>query len=135
MLQRDYILRLIREFLAALARVLEKKDVTTRREELQKLYEQYVGPYAFYFTASTEDVLRSFDDEPTERRFYKMEMLAELYYAEADMVSKPDSDRLLEHAYVLFDLIDRDGKTFSFERRHKMADIRRQLDELAEQKN
>ena len=40
MLERDYIMRLIREFLAALARLLEKKEVTDRHEELKKLYDQ-----------------------------------------------------------------------------------------------
>lgn len=32
MLQRDYIQRLIREFMAALERMLEKKEVEERRE-------------------------------------------------------------------------------------------------------
>lgn len=34
MLQRDYIQRLIREFMAALERMLEKKEVEVRREKI-----------------------------------------------------------------------------------------------------
>ena len=40
MLQRDYIMRLIQEFLAALQRMLEKKEIESRRETLEKLYDQ-----------------------------------------------------------------------------------------------
>ena len=56
MLQRDYIQRLIREFMAALERMLEKKEVEVRREKIKELYDQYVGPYAFYSIATIEDV-------------------------------------------------------------------------------
>ena len=35
MLQRDYIQRLIREFMAALERMLEKKEVEVRREKIR----------------------------------------------------------------------------------------------------
>ena len=55
MLQRDYIQRLIREFMAALERMLEKKEVEVRREKIKELYNQYVGPYAFYSIATIED--------------------------------------------------------------------------------
>ena len=40
MLQRDYIQRLIREFMAALERMLEKKEVKVRREKIRGLYNQ-----------------------------------------------------------------------------------------------
>ena len=51
MLQRDYIQRLIREFMAALERMLEMKELEVRREKIRELYNQYVGPYAFYSVA------------------------------------------------------------------------------------
>ena len=39
MLQRDYIQRLIREFMDALRRALEKKELSQRREVIRQLYE------------------------------------------------------------------------------------------------
>lgn len=72
MLQRDYIQRLIREFMAALERMLEKKEVEVRREKIRELYNQYVGPYAFYSIATIEDVMKAMagiDDE--EKRLSK----------------------------------------------------------------
>ena len=89
MLQRDYIQRLIREFMAALERMLEKKEV--------------------------------------EKRLSKMDMLAELYYHEADMVGQPARDELLNKAFMLFDYVEAHGDTFSIERRNKMAEIKQKI--------
>lgn len=122
MLQRDYIQRLIREFMVALERMLEKKEIENRREIIQKLYDQYVGPYVFYSIATIDDVMKAMAgiaDE--EKRLAKMEMLAELYYYEADTVGQPTRDELLGKAFMLFDYIETHGNTFSIDRRNKMA--------------
>ena len=47
-------------------------------------------------------------------------MLAELCYNEARMFSKPESDMLLDKAYQLFDYLEHNSGTFSFDRRNKM---------------
>lgn len=127
MLERDYIMRLIREFLAALARLLEKKEMTDRHEELKKLYDQYVGPYTFYHLAPVEKVIEALSHEDEEKRFYKMEMLAELYLAEADMVSKPEGDLLLKKSFALFDFLDHYSKIYSIDRLKKMDAIQQRL--------
>lgn len=127
MLERDYIMRLIREFLAALARLLEKKEVTDRHEELKKLYDQYVGPYTFYHLQPVEKVIEALGQEDEEKRFYKMEMLAELYLAEADMVSKPEGDLLLKKSFALFDFLDHYSKIYSIDRLKKMDAIQQRL--------
>lgn len=127
MLQRDYILRLIREFMAALERMLEKKEVADRREEIKQLYEQYVGPYALYHNATIDEVLLALAGMDDEQRLPRMEMLAELFYAEADTVSNPERDFLLEKAFALFSIIERDGKTYSLKRRWKMQDIQERI--------
>ena len=61
--------------------------------------------------------LASYDES---QRLERMEMLAELYYAEADTVSGPDRDFLLDKAFALFGFIESHGKTFSMDRRYKM---------------
>ncbi len=128
MLQRDYIQRLIREFMAAIERMLEKKEVTTRREKIKELYDQYVGPYAFYSIATIDDVMKAMagiDDEV--KRLAKMDMLAELYYHEADTVGQPLRDELLDKAFILFDYVENHGDTFSIDRRNKMAEIKQKI--------
>ena len=80
MLQRDYIQRLIREFMAARERMLEKKEAEERCEKIRELYNQYLFPYSFYIISTIEDVMKAMAgiaDE--EKRLSKMDMLAELY--------------------------------------------------------
>jgi hypothetical protein len=127
MLERDYIMRLIREFMAALQRILEKKEIKTRREKLKEMYEKYVGPYSFYYEADMDAVMKALAEYDEGERIYRMEMLAELYFAEADTVGNPDRDFLLEKAYLLYDYIDKNGRTYSLDRKNKMTMIKSKL--------
>ena len=120
MLQRDYIMRLVREFMAALQQLLEGKSLERRREELKILYDQYIGPYELYHNATIDVAMRALASYDESQRLERMEMLAELYYAEADTVSGPDRDFLLDKAFALFGFIESHGKTFSMDRRYKM---------------
>ena len=79
MLDLEFIRRLIRDFMAALERMLEKKEVEVRREKIKELYNQYVGPYAFYSIATIEDVMKAMAGiEDEEKRLSKTDMVAEL---------------------------------------------------------
>ena len=64
---------------------------------------------------------------PEEQRLSRMEMLAELYYAEAELRTYPISETLLERALTLFEYLDRHSDTFSISRGMKVDDIRRRL--------
>ena len=123
MLQRDYIQRLIREFMAALQRLLEKKEVGERQEEVRRLFTQYMGDYAFFHTASLDDIMLWFEKYNEEERLDRIGMLAELYYAEADTMSEPIRSDVLDKAFLLFDFIDRHSRTYSPERLKKMREI------------
>ena len=128
MLQRDYILRLIQEFAKAMALLLQKKKLSERRTELQRMYDQYVGPYDLLFNATTDQMMDHMLQFAPEERLQRMEMLAELYMAEADTVGKITADQLLEKAYFLYDYIETEGRTLSFDHQRKMADIRQRLE-------
>ena len=129
MLQQDYIMRLIREFFAALQRLLEKNEVEDKTKALHEMYEQYLGPYEFYQGASMDEVMQSFEKFPEEQRIHRMEMLAELYYVESDMRALPFKDILLQRALPLFEWIDHRSGVYSFDRLHKIDDIKKQLNE------
>lgn len=126
MLERDYIMRLIREFAEALE-LLKKKDLRKQKDEIRRMYDQYVGSYTFYFTATVGEVMQSMEQFPAGQRLQRMEMLAELYYAEAGMHSQPFRTMLLEKALALFSFIDRHDRTFSFDRLGKISRIKAQL--------
>ena len=118
MLQRDYIQRLIREFMDALRRALEKKELSQRREVIRQLYE----PYNLYHFATIDEVMMGLQSYPEDQRLDRLAMLAELYYAEAETeATAEECEIMLQKAFNLFDYIERNGSVFSIERREKMA--------------
>ena len=127
MLQQDYIMRLIQEFAAALRRVLHKKEIEDRSEAIRDLYQQYLDGYEEYHISTMDEVMQSFTRYETDQRIYRMEMLAELYYVEADMKSEPTRTQLLERSLMLFSFIDSHSKTLSFERQQKIGEIKKRL--------
>ena len=122
MLQTDYIMRLIHEFFKALDRYLNK-DEDRRGDEIVQLYNEFLGPADFFRTAPMDDVMDSFRQYPESERLQRMEMLAELYYAEADTMSEPVRTEVLDRAFMLFDFVDRHSRTYSPERLKKMSEI------------
>lgn len=124
MIQQDYIMRIIREFMEALQLyVSRQKDVKKKQEKILELYDSYVGDHVFYHTATMDDVMDSFTQWPVEERLYRMEMLAELYYAETEIMTGPMRELLLERAMQMFVFIDRNSRTFSFDRQSKISRI------------
>lgn len=131
MLQRDYIQRLIREFMAALQRIMDKDKTMQRQEAVRQMFSQYLGDSTFFHTSTLDDIMQWFERFPEEERLGRIEMLAELYYAEADTMSEPMRSAVLERAFMLFDFIDRHGRTFSIERMEKM----KRITEMKEQRH
>ena len=128
MLQQDYILRLIQEFAAALQRFLQKKEIEDRSEAIRDLYQQYLGDYEQYHISTMDEVMQSFTRYAEEQRIYRMEILADLYYVEADLKSEPVRSQLLERSLLLFTFIDRHSRTLSFERQEKISEIKKRLE-------
>lgn len=129
MLQRDYFLRIIQEFMAALARFLEKKEAEDKHDEsLRELYRQYVGSYDVLRNLSFEELLSYAQNEwNDDERMQRLEMMAELLYAEGSYKQAPLRQLLLDRAYQVFDYVDVNGNLFSITRRQKMTAIRKEL--------
>ena len=128
MLQQDYFIRLIREFFAALARALEKNEVEAQSEAVHELYRQYLGSYEFFQNVTIEEAMDYIQlHYPEEQRIQRLEMLAELYYAEADLRAHPIGETLLTRALPLFEYVDRHSGIFSIMRTQKIDAIRRRI--------
>ncbi|MBP5508398.1 MAG: hypothetical protein J6Y23_11260 [Prevotella sp.] len=128
MIQQDYFIRVIREFFAALARALEKKEIEDRSKAIHEMYELYLGSYEFYQNATPEEAIEHIMLlYPEEQRYQRMEMLAELYYAEAEWRAYPINMGLLQRALTLFEIIDRNSGIFSLARADKIRSIQRRI--------
>ena len=130
MLQRDYFIRLIEEFNAAISRFLTKKDDELKRDkDLKDLYRQYVGEYDDLRNLSIDELLTYAKEQwKEEERIDKINMVAELLYAEGNYKGQPLRQILLEKAYALFDYVEANDSTFSIDRRQKMEAMRQELD-------
>ena len=130
MLQRDYFIRLIEEFNAAISRFLTKKDDELKRDkDLKDLYRQYVGEYDVLRNLSVDELLTYAKEQwEEEERIDKINMVAELLYAEGSYKGQPLRQILLEKAYALFDYVEANDSTFSIDRRQKMEAMRQELD-------
>ena len=129
MLQRDYFIRLIEEFNAAISRFLTKKEDDMKRDnELKDLYRQYVGEYDDLRNLSVDELLRYAKEQWEENeRIDKINMIAELLHAEASYKGQPLRQMLLEKAYALFYYVEANGSTFSIDRHQKMEAMRQEL--------
>lgn len=125
MLQQDYFMRLLREFAEALQLLLNKKDHDRQMEEMQAMYNRYIGNSSeFFHTASIDEVMTSFDRFHEYERISRMEMLADLYYAEAGLTTTPSRAILLERALTLYVYVDANSRTYSIGRLEKISRIR-----------
>ena len=125
MLQQDYFMRLLREFAEALQLLLNKKDHDRQMEEMQAMYNRYIGNSSeFFHTASIDEVMTSFDRFHEDERISRMEMLADLYYAEAGLTTTPSRAILLERALTLYVYVDANSRTYSIGRLEKISRIR-----------
>lgn len=125
MLQQDYFMRLLREFAEALQLLLNKKDHDRQMEEMQTMYNRYIGNSSeFFHTASIDEVMTSFDRFHEDERISRMEMLADLYYAEAGLTTTPSRAILLERALTLYVYVDANSRTYSIGRLEKISRIR-----------
>ena len=124
MIRQDYFIRLLKEFAAALQRSMAEKDYEKRREAIKDLYTQFIGDYQFYHTATIDEVMKEAESFPENERLVKLEMLAELYFAEADYLSNPFKEVILNKAYSLYLFVDKYSNDYSIDRKHKLDTLK-----------
>jgi hypothetical protein len=128
MLQKDYFIRLIEEFAIAIQRFLEKAEGKRTDEDLKELYREYVGLFQDLRNLSVEEAVeyarRTWEES---EQMPRLEMLAELWYAEASYKEHPLKDMLLEKALGLFQYVDRHSTEYSLVRLGKIEQIKTML--------
>lgn len=128
MLQTDYFLRLIREFMDALQLLISRRKKGEEfAKELEELYRTYLGPYDFYHISDMDDIMKDFERFNEDQRLERMEILARLYYVEAGEKIGPARHMLLERSLMIFNFIDSHSRTYSMEREMKISSLRSQL--------
>ena len=123
MLQRDYIMRLVRQFIEALEKLVEEKKKEDGPEfqlKIQSIYRAYFNhSHHFYYEQDAEYILTDLSQDYEGQEFLtRIDMLSELLY----------QDALLAKALYLKEYLDSHSDTFSFERRNKINEIKKLLE-------
>lgn len=130
MLERDYIMRLIRQFFEALEKLKEKRDIndgTSIQVETNNMYTSYFHqPEAFFYEAGSDIIIGYMQARFSEKEYMqRIELLAELLYFDSTIKTSKEQQRMLwEKVLDLLTFLDTHSDTFSFDRRRKMEDIK-----------
>ena len=139
MIEQDYLLKIMQEFIDAIGKIMRRPDEDDRAAEARMQahfdavsHQFFQQPTSHFLRLEKEDILNDLLAQSDPRRTEgRAQMLAELFYRNAliksSLVERLD---LLEKSLYLFAYIGRTSRTYSWDRERKMADIRRRLDEF-----
>ncbi|MDR2915036.1 MAG: hypothetical protein LBV74_09435 [Tannerella sp.] len=138
--ERDYLMRMLQEFFEAIAKIVHRDspgmepDVSDKQERFNDMYKQYFRSSADYFYETEKEIILDDLEEEGLREedlFAKMQMLSELLYQDA-LIKRgiPEKCMLLEKALFLFEYMNKNGRTYSWDREQKISDIKKQLTEF-----
>ncbi len=137
MYQKDYILRMIEmlgDLLAAIFGLVRKGDYTQASEKLERIYYDILKEDAAFFRSIPRDELTSLLLEKHNYTNGHLEILAELFNAEAELAmaqgNGAGSLEYSEKSLLLFEFIDTRQKTLYPERLDKMSAIRERISSL-----
>lgn len=129
MYQKDYILRMIEmigEFIAALLGFLKKGEIEKAEEILDNAYYDFLKEDAAYFRKIPKDKLTRDLLEKHNYTNNHLEILSELFYAEAELANAKKkmsvSLEYYEKSLILLEFIVEESRTFSIEKSRK-ADL------------
>lgn len=132
MLQRDYIMRLLQDFVEALEKLVEERGKHNGPElqlQLQSIYRAYFNhPHTFYYNQDAEYILNDLGQNyGGEELLTRIEMLSELLYQDALLKESEEQNYLLRKSLYLLIYLDEHSDTFSFERRGKISEIEKKI--------
>ncbi len=133
MLQEDFILRLIREFIQALGILISRmkgKDDPDIEVQFNSFYKRYFDQKGDYFKdMPVEDMVKYINENyPEQHRLPRVEMLADLLYSEGSLISSSSiatKRKLWEKASYLYNYINENDSTYSLPRMRKQEEIKK----------
>lgn len=133
MIEQDYILRLLNQFFDSLNKLLNNKNSNTIEEidkRIKSLYMEYFKKdYLFYHNNSIDIIMETIiDSNNTQNTIARCEMLAELFYNEAELTANENQkNNLFNKALILLKYVNINSKTFSEDRLMKIKTIEHSL--------
>lgn len=137
MYQKDFILRMIEmmgDFIAALMGRIKKREFPKATEMLDNLYQDLLKEDAAFFRAIPQGQLTVKLIQEHNYTNGHLQILAELFYAEAELRYaqglKAESEEFYSKSLHLLEFLDAASRTFSMEQQERIKTIQSRLLEL-----
>jgi hypothetical protein len=129
------MIAMMMKFIGELLGLIKKGELQKASEVLEEGYRKFLREDAIFFRNIPEDKLTKTLLQEHNYTSAHLEVLAELFNAEAELDlakdSRKDSFEYSRKAILLFEFVDNEQKTYSAERLEKMAAIRKRIEELS----
>jgi hypothetical protein len=133
-------MRVLQEFFEAIAKVVYRDmkgrypDTAQMQEQLNEMYRQFFRHSAEHFYETDKEMILDGleqEERSVQDTFARVQMLSELLYQDG-LIKKsiPERCMLLEKALYLLEYLDRNSRTFSWERNGKINEIKKVLTEF-----
>jgi len=136
--QKDYLLRMIAmmmKFIGELLGLIRKGELQKASDVLEEGYRRFLREDAIFFRNIPEEKLTQTLLQEHNYTSGHLEVLAELFNAEAELDlaqdSRKDSLEYSRKALLLFEFVDKEQKTYSAEKLDKIEAIRKRIEELS----
>jgi hypothetical protein len=137
MYQKDYILRMLEmlsDLIALILGLIKKGDITKASERLDRVYYDMLKQDAAFFRNIPKEKLTETLREQHNYTNGHLEVLAELFNVEAELnMAQGNLKECLEYSgksLLLFKFIDKEYRTYSFERDKKIKDLEERIERL-----
>ena len=140
MVERDYLMRMLQEFFDAIAKVVRRDipgiepDLSQIQKRFNEMYKQFFRcPSEHYYGIDKEEILDELENEGYSESdmFAKIHMLSELLYQDALIKSNiQEKCALLGKSLFLLEYLDRNSRTYSWDRGQKIGEIKKALTEF-----
>jgi hypothetical protein len=137
MYQRDYIMRMIEELVAAIGRILgliRKGDYQQATQSLENAYYDMLKQDASFFQNIPKEELTT--KLLREHHFTNghLEILSELFYAQAELFyaqgKHANGLEFYEKSSVLLDFVVKESKTYSAEKQSRLEILKERINQL-----
>ena len=128
------MIEMIGDLIAGILGLIRKGDFNKASEEIGKIYDDILKQDSSFFMKIPEEKLTQKLLQEHNYTNGHLEILAELFNAEAELEfargNKKESQPFYRKSLILFEFIDNEQKTYSFDRIKKIDQIRYRIGEL-----
>ncbi len=122
------------EFIAAIFGYIKKGDYKQASESLDRAYRNLLKEDASFFQKIPKDEISEKLVSEHNYTYNHLEILAELFYAEAELKykegKKSESIEFYEKSLILLEFVDNKSRTYSLNRESKQKSIKNRINEL-----